>query len=192
MKKSKIFTILISVICTIAISVGTTFALLIAFSGPVENTFTVGNVTIELNETTGGNYHLLPGATLNKDPKVTVKSGSEDCWLFVKVTPSPTLHHYLSYEIESGWQALDGESDVFYTSGLKTGFTTAAGNCLLSSFTVEDRHLLVGVFGCAVPDNRFADTLLILADLFDVTIPDVPVSQIPHPGDSPSLPNKNT
>ena len=96
-------------------------------------------------------------------------------------------------EWENSNLLLDPESKYYcsYTSGLKTGFTTAAGNCLLSSFTVEDRHLLVGVFGCAVPDNRFADTLLILADLFDVTIPDVPVSQIPLPGDSPSLPNKN-
>ena len=138
MKKSKIFTILISVICTIAISVGTTFALLLAFSGPIENSFTIGNVTIELNETTGGNYHLLPGATLNKDPKVTVKSGSEDCWLFVKVTPSPTLHHYLSYEVESGWQALDGESDVYYRSVDKADTDASFFVLKNNSYAVKD------------------------------------------------------
>ena len=114
MKKSKVITILISVICTVAFSVGTTFALLLAFSGPVDNTFTVGNVAIELFETTGSDYPLLPGATLKKDPKVRVKEGSEDCWLFVKVTPSPTLHHYLTYQVESGWNELDGERYVYY------------------------------------------------------------------------------
>lgn len=67
----------------------------------VTNTFTVGNVDITLNEaavnpdgtyvtdvnnrTNSNEYHLLPGHTYTKDPKITVSEGSEDCYLFVKV-----------------------------------------------------------------------------------------------------------
>ena len=43
--------------------------------------------------------------------------------------------------------------------GLKTGFTSAAGNCLLSAFQVEDGHLIIGIFGCETRDDRFYDTL---------------------------------
>ena len=138
MKKSRAIIILISVICTIAICVGTTFALLSTFSGPVDNTFTVGKVEITLTESSGNTYHILPGATLKKDPVVTVKNGSEDCWLFVKVKESPTLHHYLTYGIDSGWTALDGESDVYYRSVEKPSadlnYYILDGN----SYTVKD------------------------------------------------------
>lgn len=49
-----------------------------------------------------------------------------------------------------------------YITGLKTGFTTPAGNCLLSSATVDGRNLLIGIFKCTYPEDRFADTLLLL------------------------------
>ena len=40
------------------------------------------------------------------------------------------------------------ESYIPATIGLKTGFTTPAGNCLISAFFEEDRVILIGVFGC--------------------------------------------
>lgn len=43
--------------------------------------------------------------------------------------------------------------------GLKTGYTSKAGNCLLSAFQVEDGHLIIGVFGSDSRDARFYDTL---------------------------------
>lgn len=48
-----------------------------------------------------------------------------------------------------------------YITGLKTGFTTPAGYCLLSSAEVNGRHLLIGVFECEFPEDRFADVLLL-------------------------------
>ena len=59
-----------------------------------------------------------------------------------------------------------------YAIGLKTGFTTPAGNCLLSAFRVGDRDLLIGVFGCPVPDDRFAETILLLANTYGLEIPE--------------------
>ncbi|MBP3304681.1 MAG: D-alanyl-D-alanine carboxypeptidase [Oscillospiraceae bacterium] len=43
--------------------------------------------------------------------------------------------------------------------GLKTGSTTAAGNCLLSAFSVGGEFIIVGVFGCEEKADRFTDTL---------------------------------
>ncbi|MBQ3000364.1 MAG: D-alanyl-D-alanine carboxypeptidase [Oscillospiraceae bacterium] len=42
-------------------------------------------------------------------------------------------------------------------TGMKTGYTGAAGGCLLASFAVEGEQVLVGVFGCPTKENRFED-----------------------------------
>ncbi len=53
------------------------------------------------------------------------------------------------------------ESEYYcpYATGLKTGKTPAAGNCLLTSFDYKGRILLIGVFGCPENIDRFVDTL---------------------------------
>lgn len=50
-----------------------------------------------------------------------------------------------------------------FAIGLKTGQTPRAGSCLLSAFDFEGRHLVIGVFGCPEPEDRFADTLQLLS-----------------------------
>ena len=48
------------------------------------------------------------------------------------------------------------------TIGLKTGFTSKAGNCLVTAFFEPDRIILVGVFGCPrQTDDRYLDTVAI-------------------------------
>ena len=105
----------------LTVAVGTTLALLIASSNRVENTFTVGQVSIALSETTGDTYVLAPGVTLSKDPRVTVKAQSEECWLFVKVDGSADLARYCRYELEDGWIALEGHGGVYYRRVAKAG-----------------------------------------------------------------------
>ena len=46
-----------------------------------------------------------------------------------------------------------------YAMGLKTGFTTKAGNCLLSAYSYNNRRYIIGVFGCTQSEYRFADSL---------------------------------
>lgn len=41
--------------------------------------------------------------------------------------------------------------------GMKTGHTSAAGGCLLASFSVEGKTLIMGIFGCPTRENRFED-----------------------------------
>lgn len=94
----KTLTVLLALVLVIAMSVAGTMAYLTS-TDSVTNSFTVGNVAITLDEapvdangtaTTGervkaNSYKLIPGHKYDKDPTVHVASGSEDCWLFVKV-----------------------------------------------------------------------------------------------------------
>ena len=99
---------------------GNTLAWLLDNGGKVTNTFVESNINITLTETdtdttaTGiqHNYKMIPGWTIPKDPTVTVEAGSEDCWVFVKITESttPKLDTYISYGIESGWSKIDSVS----------------------------------------------------------------------------------
>ncbi len=56
---------------------------------------------------------------------------------------------------------INPDSDYYcpYALGLKTGYTSSAGNCLLSAFQVGERELIIGVFGCPNSSDRFDDTL---------------------------------
>lgn len=84
----------------VCVTVGATVAYLTS-TDKVENTFTVGNVQIKLDEAKANpdgsfvpnddrvkanDYKLLPGHTYNKDPMVTVLSGSESCYVKMTVT----------------------------------------------------------------------------------------------------------
>ena len=94
--------------------IGGSVAWLTATSDTVTNTFTVGDIQIELKETTGNNYTMVPGNDISKDPKVTVKKGSEACWLFVKIEGKNNIENFVTYEIADGWTALTGVTGVFY------------------------------------------------------------------------------
>lgn len=55
---------------------------------------------------------------------------------------------------------LRADMEEFYcpeATGLKTGSTSAAGMCLIASFTTEETTLLVGVLGCEEMEQRFVD-----------------------------------
>lgn len=63
--------------------------------------------------------------------------------------------------------------------GLKTGFTTPAGYCVLEAVRVGQRDLLIGVFGSSEKEVRFADALWLLAQNFTLDIYE-PVSNAPE------------
>lgn len=75
---------------------------------------------------------------------------------------------------------LDKESEYYSDQavGLKTGYTTPAGYCVLSAVQIGQRDLLIGVFGSDEKEVRFADTLYLLARNFALDIYE-PVSYAP-------------
>ena len=96
--------------------IGGSVAWLTAVSPEVTNTFTVGNIEIDLDETVR-EYKMVPGNTLDKDPEVIVKAGSEACWLFVKITESPNLRDFIDYSVRTGegeWKKLEDADNVYY------------------------------------------------------------------------------
>ena len=102
----------------VGVAGGATFAWLTAKSDTVVNTFTYGDINITLEETTGSDYKIIPGVDIGKDPKVTVKAGSEACWLFVKVEEEGTfVADKVTYSIADGWTKGDGTkipANVYY------------------------------------------------------------------------------
>lgn len=98
--------IILSMLLVFTIVVGGTIAYLMAKTDTVTNTFTVGNINIDLTETTGENYKMVPGNVLDKDPKVTVQAGSEASWLFVKVQKSSNFDTFIASTMADGWTQL--------------------------------------------------------------------------------------
>ena len=93
-KAKKVLVLLLCAVLLISASVAGTVAYLTSVK-TVKNTFTVGQVGIELHETgettrndgtVGLDLHLIPGKAVDKDPTVTVLKDSEGCYVRMKVT----------------------------------------------------------------------------------------------------------
>lgn len=131
----KVIALLLALMLTVGGVLGGTVAWLIASPDPVVNTFTYGDINIELDETdtkldnddddTTNDYKMMPGQTITKDPVITVKDGSEDMWLFVKLEKSSNFDDFMEYEVAGEWTALDGVDGVYYQSVQASDVETA-------------------------------------------------------------------
>ena len=103
-KLKKVLLIALCVALLVTASIMGTMAYLTS-SDAVTNTFTMGNVSITLDEadvdeygvvetdddgntlprTESNEYKLIPGREYTKDPVIHVAQGSEECWLFVVI-----------------------------------------------------------------------------------------------------------
>lgn len=131
--KKKTLALVLALTLLVAGVVGGTLAWLTDRTAEVKNTFTVGDINIDLTETTA-DYKMVPGSTIAKDPTVTVKANSEACWLFVKVTESTDLKDFITYAIAEGWTALPGVDGVYYrevpASAADQTFSVLAGDAV--------------------------------------------------------------
>lgn len=111
---TKAFAALLAVTLLVGSVIGGTLAWLTSKSDSLVNTFTIGNVAITLEETTGNDYKVTPGVPVAKDPKVTVTAGSEACWVFVEIQESENWPDGLTYKPADGWTLLTSEAGVYY------------------------------------------------------------------------------
>lgn len=141
-KHNKTIFVAISLSVIILSIVSGSIAWLVASTESVKNTFTYGDINITLDEakldingntvdenndgtpdrtTKGNEYKIIPGNSVTKDPKVTVKANSEDAWLFVKLDKSSNFDQFMEYEVilddlntteVEGWTKL--EDGVYY------------------------------------------------------------------------------
>lgn len=119
---TKTLVALLSLVLLLGCSLGGTLAWLSDSTDPVKNTFTVGDIKIDLTETQR-EYKIVPGTKIDKDPKVTVLAKSEACWLFVKIEESANWPAFkeeggttrkVDYDIADGWVELTGVAGVYY------------------------------------------------------------------------------
>lgn len=136
----------------------------------VENTFTVGNVSIKLDEAkvdengtqvvdkdgnpvarvTENEYKLLPGHTYTKDPIIHVDANSEDCYLFVKVdnqiaaieaNGNTTVAAQMAAK---GWKAVDGIDKVYVYVGTAVGAASPMAVTARDNVTVFEQLVIAG------------------------------------------------
>ena len=110
-KKSILTTGLAVALAAATLIGGGTYAYLKGETDPVVNTFSTNEVQVELNETTGREYNILPGTTQKKDPKVTV-TNTVDAYVYVIVDDK--TEGLVDYTIDAGWTPLDGVAHVYY------------------------------------------------------------------------------
>lgn len=104
------------IICS---TIGGTLAWMFDKTDPVINTFTVGDIKITLTEPDteqdddpdNNSYSFYPDAEISKEAIVTVKAGSEDCWLFVKVEESDNFDDFMEYAMADGWSKVTAQND---------------------------------------------------------------------------------
>lgn len=145
--KKKTLALVLALTLLVAGVVGGTLAWLTDRTAEVKNTFTVGDINIDLTETTA-DYKMVPGNTIAKDPTVIVKAESEACWLFVKVTESTNLKDFITYAIAEGWTEL--QDGVYYrevpASNADQTFPVLAGNTVTVKDTVTKAMLTADGF----------------------------------------------
>ena len=150
MKKNN--TALLTLVCAILLVVATVFGTLAYFTDQdtVVNTFTVGNVDIELNESDVDNdgnnkqndYHLQPGLSYDKDPAVTLVKGSEESYVRMIVTVEdyaklkaafPKDKVFGGKEVYKDWYVTVGEQEVFLLENLIDGWDKTKWECVAIS-----------------------------------------------------------
>ena len=141
----------------------------------VTNTFTVGNIDMDVNEsevdengqkvengtpTTGNNYHLIPGKTYSKDPYVTIKAGSDECYvrMIAKITDAADVlaimgNDFLPQTCVNGW-----DNTVWVPAGMK----------------VENNEIICEFRYHTTVDASESDTNIVLAPLFtELVVPGI-------------------
>lgn len=145
--KKKTLALVLALTLLVAGVVGGTLAWLTDRTAEVKNTFTVGDINIDLTETTR-DYKMVPGNTIAKDPTVTVKANSEACWLFVQVTESENLDTFITYAIAEGWTEL--QDGVYYrevpASNADQTFSVLKGDAVTVKDTVTKEMLTADGF----------------------------------------------
>lgn len=150
---------LVLALCAVLLVVTTVFVTMafLTSEDSVQNTFTVGEVTISLDEldvddsdnddsTTdrdkANEYKLIPGKTYTKDPTIHVGAKSEPCYLFVKVenglvNAEADGNTTIAEQMKSnGWTLVDGQTNIYVYKEVVTA-ETGANIVVFNSFTID-------------------------------------------------------
>ncbi len=119
MSKKKILTLVLALALVATCAIGGTVAYLID-TKTATNTFTIGNIDIELknSEIAASGTKFVPGQPITANTQVSVKAGSEACYLFIKVTEQNNTVsgvQIIDYTLKTdGWTAVNGVTGYYY------------------------------------------------------------------------------
>ena len=163
--KKKIFTLCLAVALTATAVVGGTLAY---FTDTDEktNTFTVGNVDIELTEPDWKeeNAKLIPGREIAKDPTITVKPGSERAYTFMKVKLSDDFAQLLKDYAEFKDMDL---TDAEQQKALINLWFKSAVSPKIMSVDLADNSVILGVLSPKNPGEsvKYFDAVTVPGDV---------------------------
>lgn len=126
MKKKSLISMVVALSLTATIMVGATLAYLTAQTDAVTNTFTIGNVSIELEEPSWNPddaKDLAPGASVDKDPTVT-NTGANDAYVAMTVDGMTEMAAIgFSATVNEGWVKIseDGTPVEDWNGALEDG-----------------------------------------------------------------------
>ena len=181
--KKKLMTVL-ALVLVIALSVAGTYAYLTS-QDTVTNTFTVGNVSITMDEAAvneygqklndkgtvavegdtladrvdHNEYKLVPSHTYVKDPTIYVGTNSEDCYLFVEITNG--LGNDGTINGITGWTKVAGTDNVYYYNNVVSAnakvkvFDSFTFASTADPATYKDASIVIKA--CAIQADGFAD-----------------------------------
>ena len=138
--KKKITVAVLVLALVLCFAIGGTLAWLKTETTPVVNTFTYGNINIGLSESDDLDLKMIPGNSIKKDPVVTVKEGSEACWLFVEVKESENFDAFMTYAIAEGWTLYN---------------TTTSGSNIQTDNTTADTYVIYREVAKTTKDELF-------------------------------------
>lgn len=160
----KLVLVIMSALLIFTLGIASTVAWLTTATDKISNTFTIGKIKIDLDEptwfegsvnklvsdktltpVTTRDNKLVPGKKLAKDPRAWVIADSEKCYLFVKVESAVGLTGIVTYDIDTSWTALTGETGIYYrvveASDANQSFPILAGNVIQCTTTATAETL---------------------------------------------------
>jgi len=189
--RTKVLILALSAILLVVTTVFATVAYLTSMSVVITNTFTVGNVTITLDEANvdvygvqedatrvqTNEYKLIPNHTYTKDPTIHVGDDSENCFLFVYVNDGiaaiEAADTIATQMANKGWKEVDGVANVYYYSvndgganadNLKS-VAASADVAVFDNFTTTEDAIVGNYTSATIVVKAYA----IQADGFDAT-----------------------
>lgn len=160
-KMRKMLLMVAAMALVLGLAIGGTVAWLIDSSESVVNTFEPSNVDIELVETKPADKtaKMVPGNEIEKNPKVTVAAGSENCWLFMSVEKSANNDTFLTWTVDSAWtlyKTVDNNVSYYYKANVAAGseHPILAGNMVTVKDSVTNDQM-TALTGATYPKLTF-------------------------------------
>jgi len=116
--------LVLTLVLVVGCVAGGSLAWLTDRAGPISNTFTIGNIDLELKHGQSTNQtittaSLVPGQTISANAMVYVEANSEPCYVFVHIAEANNAiigldGKVVDYTVASGLTAVSGHDGYYY------------------------------------------------------------------------------